>query len=210
MIDIVSPYFIYCDVLQLPEHFLIKRRVLHHLQISKAKVSIAITESKNYSLNNLRWNIEKSFWEADGKCRMCFRHVSGAIHQKTNENTGPHSLALLIHFSYYFPAFSVWSLVFLTQRIAGLRKTARAWLMSQVRKWPLKGFHFNKSFMLRSQASVCERHPHGRAKGTLHTNNDEISRITACAICSQNVTGWKLFNYFVLETLAFLVQRRYL
>lgn len=154
MIDIVSPYFIYCYILQLPEHFLIKRRVLHHLWISKAKVSIAITESKNYSLKNLRWNMEKSFWEADGKCRVCFPHVPGAIHQKTNENTGPHSLARRIHFSDYFPAFSVWSLVLLTPSIAGLRKTAKAWLMSQVRKWPPKCFHFNKPFMLRSQASV--------------------------------------------------------
>lgn len=156
MIGIVSPYFIHCDVLQLPVRLLIKRGVLHHLWISKAKVSIAITESKNYSLKNLRWNIEKSFWEADGKCHVCFPHVSGAIHQKTNENTGPHSLAMRIHFSYYFPAFSVWSLVFLTRSRAGLRKPARVWLMSQVRQWPLKYFHFNKPFMLRSQTRVWE------------------------------------------------------
>lgn len=39
-------------------------------------------------------------------------------------------------------------------------------------------------------------------------NNGKISCIKACAIYGHNVAEWKLFNYFVLETQAFLVQKK--
>lgn len=79
-----------------------QRRVPHHPWVSK-KISIAITELKNYSLKNLRWNIEKILpgyrWKMP---HACVSQVSRANHPKTNKNTGPHWLHPSVHISYSF------------------------------------------------------------------------------------------------------------
>lgn len=56
----------------------------------------------------------------------CFPQVSGAIHQKTNKNTGPHSLDTRIHLSYSSCFFRVTAdpLTLLTWSKEGLGKKA--------------------------------------------------------------------------------------